>query len=221
MLNSVQADSGFILPGKEKIGDKRIWKPGALGNMLLGFFAALISWGLYGPLSQATIIPLKQAAGITPTLTVATFVGAVLVGAGGSKIITSEIEKKVLSATASSAATLKSDPTTAAAIATAPSPTEALRAVENAQAAETLAAETPAAETPAAETEESEFPTAQSVASKDATHIALEDPPPKPPAVSQPNNIPEQIKKLAELKDTGAITNEEFETKKKDLLDRM
>ena len=141
VLNAALSDSGFMLPGWEKIGDKRIWKPGALLNMLFGFFAALISWGLYGPFSQATLFPPGKG-DIEPVLTLATFVGAVVVGAGGSKIITSEVEKKVLSATAATAATLESDPSTAAAIGTATSPTEALRAVENAQAAETQAAET-------------------------------------------------------------------------------
>src|SRR5919107_87685 len=34
-------------------------------------------------------------------------------------------------------------------------------------------------------------------------------------------DIPEQIRKLAELRDAGAITDEEFEEKKKDLLERM
>jgi hypothetical protein len=34
-------------------------------------------------------------------------------------------------------------------------------------------------------------------------------------------DIPEQIKKLAELRDAGAITEEEFERKKAELLDRM
>jgi Short C-terminal domain len=34
-------------------------------------------------------------------------------------------------------------------------------------------------------------------------------------------DIPEQIQKLADLRDRGLITPEEFETKKKDLLDRM
>jgi len=37
----------------------------------------------------------------------------------------------------------------------------------------------------------------------------------------QLNDIPEQIKKLAELKEIGAITEDEFEAKKKDLLDKM
>lgn len=40
------------------------------------------------------------------------------------------------------------------------------------------------------------------------------------PAV-QSTNIPEQIRKLAELRDSGALSDEEFEAKKADLLDRM
>jgi ATP-dependent Lon protease len=34
-------------------------------------------------------------------------------------------------------------------------------------------------------------------------------------------DIPDQIRKLAELREAGAITDEEFEEKKKDLLERM
>ena len=35
------------------------------------------------------------------------------------------------------------------------------------------------------------------------------------------SDIPDQIRKLAELRDAGTISNEEFEAKKRDLLDRM
>jgi hypothetical protein len=38
---------------------------------------------------------------------------------------------------------------------------------------------------------------------------------------SVPLDIPDQIRKLAELRDSGAITNDEFELKKAELLDRM
>jgi len=38
---------------------------------------------------------------------------------------------------------------------------------------------------------------------------------------SAPSDIPDQIQKLAALRDLGAITQEEFEGKKADLLDRM
>jgi hypothetical protein len=41
--------------------------------------------------------------------------------------------------------------------------------------------------------------------------------PPAPPG----EDIPDQIKKLADLRDQGVITTDEFETKKADLLDRM
>jgi hypothetical protein len=34
-------------------------------------------------------------------------------------------------------------------------------------------------------------------------------------------DVPDQIRKLAELRDAGAITEEEFQEKKKDLLERM
>ena len=34
-------------------------------------------------------------------------------------------------------------------------------------------------------------------------------------------DVPDQIRKLAELREAGAITDEEFEEKKKDLLERM
>jgi hypothetical protein len=36
-----------------------------------------------------------------------------------------------------------------------------------------------------------------------------------------PLDIPDEIMKLGELRDSGAITNEEFERKKAELLDRM
>ena len=37
----------------------------------------------------------------------------------------------------------------------------------------------------------------------------------------RPEDVPDQIRKLAELREAGAITDEEFEEKKKDLLERM
>ena len=48
---------------------------------------------------------------------------------------------------------------------------------------------------------------------------------PKPKKASAPKSestdIPEQIKKLSDLKDQGILTEEEFQSKKKDLLDKM
>lgn len=44
---------------------------------------------------------------------------------------------------------------------------------------------------------------------------------PTPTGVAASTDIPEQIRKLGELRDAGVLTEEEFEAKKKDLLDRM
>jgi len=43
----------------------------------------------------------------------------------------------------------------------------------------------------------------------------------RPVVAQQVESIPDQIKKLAELKDAGILTTEEFKTKKKELLKRL
>ena len=48
-----------------------------------------------------------------------------------------------------------------------------------------------------------------------------EKPEPVAPASGGGDSIPDQIKKLGQLRDDGILTDEEFETKKRELLDRM
>jgi hypothetical protein len=133
IINALLSDSGFILPGWYEESGKKIWKPGALGNMLLGAAAAFISWGLYGPFTEYILIPPNPQS--EASLTLSALVGVFLVGIGGSRIITSEVEKNILSKTAAQAATLDSNPEVASDIATASSPSEALNAVMEAQQA--------------------------------------------------------------------------------------
>ena len=52
-------------------------------------------------------------------------------------------------------------------------------------------------------------------------HRAAAAPTPPPAPATDPLSIPEQIKKLADLRDMGVLTPEEFEAKKKELLSRM
>jgi hypothetical protein len=132
IINALMSDSGFILPGRYDEGGHMIWKPGALGNMLLGAAAAFISWGLYGPFTEYILIPLSDQK-TTVTLTLSALVGAFLVGIGGARVITSEVEKNVLSTTAVQAATMGANPGVAGEIATAANPSDALAAVSNAQ----------------------------------------------------------------------------------------
>jgi hypothetical protein len=91
-VNALMTDSGFILPGEYDVAGNKIWKPGALGNMLLGASAAFISWGLYGPFTGYILMPPNLQAG-EASLTLSALVGAFLVGIGGSRVITSEVEK--------------------------------------------------------------------------------------------------------------------------------
>src|SRR5215210_2905167 len=107
VINALMSDSGFIAPGWYDEAGNRIWKPGALGNMLLGGAAAFISWGLYGPFAAFVLMPPDPTT--EATLTLSALVGAFLVGIGGARVITSEVEKNVLSKTAVQAANLSAN----------------------------------------------------------------------------------------------------------------
>jgi hypothetical protein len=125
VINSLLSDSGLFLPGWDEVDQgRRIFKLGALGNAFLGAAAAFISWGLYGPFSKYVIIPPGPVTDLN--LDVATLVGAIVAGSGGSRLITSALDKRVLAETAATAAAgTRASPAAAASIATA-SPTEAL-----------------------------------------------------------------------------------------------
>ena len=84
-FNALLTDRGLIFPKSEELDSGgRIWRPGWLGNVLVGALSAFINWGLYGQFTGA---------GSVGTLSI--FVGALLIGLGGSRLLTREIEKKV------------------------------------------------------------------------------------------------------------------------------
>ncbi len=58
----------------------------------------------------------------------------------------------------------------------------------------------------------------RNVQNRAATPVA---PAAAPAPAAPPANIPEQLKKIAELRDMGILSTEEFEAKKKELLSRM
>jgi hypothetical protein len=114
VVNALLSDNGFILPKKIPANGSTgavIWRPGYLGNILIGAVAAVISWGLYGPFSSAYLF------GSSPTteptkfgLTLSAFVGAILVGVGGAKWLTDEVDKRLLKVAASEAAKKQASP---------------------------------------------------------------------------------------------------------------
>jgi hypothetical protein len=112
-VNALMTDNGFLRPKMEKVDEKTsIFRPGYLGNILIGAVASVVSWGLYGPLSPYYIIGTEQALAAnalpeTVGLTLAALVGAIMIGIGGARWLTSEVDKNLLRATAAQAASSK------------------------------------------------------------------------------------------------------------------
>jgi hypothetical protein len=101
---------------------------GIVGNMATSAVAALVSWGLYGPSSGALLVGSVPAGSIAVplTLSVGTLATAILIGYGGARWLTNEVDKRVLKAAASAAAAGAADEDKATQIANS-SPREAFR----------------------------------------------------------------------------------------------
>jgi hypothetical protein len=116
VINALMSDNGFLLPRKEQTSNGNvILRPGCAGNAVIGAIAAIISWGLYGPLATQILVGTEEAlkgnAGIDKIgLSLASFVGAVLVGIGGARWLSNEVDKTLLRATAAEAAAKQPSP---------------------------------------------------------------------------------------------------------------
>jgi hypothetical protein len=78
--------------------EANLYSPGWIGNVVIGAVAALVFWGLYGPMAKVALIGMT----VTPdhvTFTVAELAGSVVTGIGGGRILSSEVEKRVLNKT--------------------------------------------------------------------------------------------------------------------------
>ena len=94
------------------------WQPGLLLNTFTGGIAAVLSWGLYGPLAESNLLNLGAIPAEINVLTPSALVGAFFVGYGRSRWLSTEADKRVLktsnSVTGDSAATVASGAATAA-----------------------------------------------------------------------------------------------------------
>ncbi|MHA7957824.1 hypothetical protein ACX9I7_08695 [Streptomyces sp. L500] len=120
VVNALLSDSELVLP-REKAG---ILQPGFLGNALLGSFAAVVTWGLYGPLKEAVLLGSRPLGEPPVSLTVTALVGAALTGVGGARVVTAEVDKRYLRSAGANAAITPADPQLATALRTA-SPSDA------------------------------------------------------------------------------------------------
>jgi hypothetical protein len=129
VVNALLSDNGFMLPKTIFSGEVYIWQPGFVVNVVVGGIAAFVSWGLYGPFSAAYIFssaPLEPAPTAQTGLTLASVAGAILIGIGGARWLTDQVDKKLLQAAASNAASRAAEPEMAAQILRA-SPEQAVR----------------------------------------------------------------------------------------------
>jgi hypothetical protein len=109
IVNAIMVDKGFMPPSRDTVDGVTILRPGWVGNVIIGIVAAVVSWGLYGPLAQVDILhPDEAAAPIGVALS--SLVGAVLVGIAGARWLTNEVDKNVLRVAASKAAGAPANP---------------------------------------------------------------------------------------------------------------
>jgi hypothetical protein len=133
-INALTSDNGFLLPKSEEANGTTIVRPGYLGNIGIGAVAAVVSWGLYGPLSSYVVVGFgaQPAVGSQPGgLSLAALVGAILVGVGGARWLSNEVDKTLLRAAASEAANTPASKDAAKRIALA-TPAQALRVAKEA-----------------------------------------------------------------------------------------
>jgi hypothetical protein len=121
VVNALLSNNGFAVPQFSN----HILQLGVIGNVLLGAFAAVITWGLYGPLKDAVLLGTEPAGQLPANLTVTAVVGAALAGAGGARVVSNEIDKRFFKSAATVAAQKDANPALAARIATT-SPVDAL-----------------------------------------------------------------------------------------------
>jgi hypothetical protein len=104
-VNALMTQEGLILPKPMIVGGNTIYRLGFVGTIIIGIIAAFVSWGLYGPVANVDIFASSAAQqGQTISMTLATLVGAILVGIGGSRWLTNEVDKKLLRVAAAEAA---------------------------------------------------------------------------------------------------------------------
>jgi hypothetical protein len=106
-VNSLRVGQGFAnwkpkrvsLPGAEEPA----FQPGLLVNTGIGGFAAVVSWGLYGPLAQMNVLEVYTAAATAEgyVVSVSSLAAAALVGYGGTQWLSAEVDKKTSKAATS------------------------------------------------------------------------------------------------------------------------
>ena len=112
VVNAFLSHNGFLLPKRMNAGSSTIWCPGVLGNVLVGSVAAVVSWCLYGPVANLTVTSLAQ----TTEFKLSVLALSILIGVGGARWLSNEVDKKLLRTAGRRLARALKDPKTAKAV---------------------------------------------------------------------------------------------------------
>jgi len=106
IVNAIISDNGFIKPREENLENVSIVRPGFIGNILVGAISAFISWGLYGAYSGVVIYSTPNGANFSTDMgvSISAIAGAILIGIGGARWLTNEVDKNLLRTAAATAA---------------------------------------------------------------------------------------------------------------------
>ena len=86
LFNAYIESEGFVLPKTETLaGGVRVFRPGFLGNMLVGAVTAVVLAAMYSPLGS---IEVGRFDAPQIRLTLQSIAGAILSGIGGSRLLT-------------------------------------------------------------------------------------------------------------------------------------
>ena len=124
IVNTLMAQGKFRLPEYEA----GVLCPGFIGNVLVGAFASLISWALYGAGAGIDLARQSADARETLSLTAGALAGAALVGVGGARWLSNEVDTKLLRASVHVAAEKRMTPEQRSVVSSAPA-IEVLRTV--------------------------------------------------------------------------------------------
>ena len=69
----------------------KVWRPGWIGNVLIGAVASVVVWGIYGPVASYDIL---HGTLVDVHLTIAQLLTSLVVGLSGGKILTLMAEKQ-------------------------------------------------------------------------------------------------------------------------------
>ena len=130
IVNTALSDEGFRMPGYEA----GVLCPGFIGNVIVGAFAAVVSWALYGAGAGLELARATAGAHQALSLTAGALAGAAMVGVAGARWLSSEVDKKLFRESVNRTAETVVSAEQRRAIAQAPA-REVLRIVQSATAA--------------------------------------------------------------------------------------